>query len=73
MASLQRLTVHDPAALIVAEEDGRLAGSMIARLHLDMTVLGRQENCEEPKDRVAPVRGGAPTFTSRPRLMGGSG
>ena len=30
MASLQRLIVHDPAALIVAEEDGRLVGSVIA-------------------------------------------
>jgi len=29
-----------------------------------MTVLGRQEDCEEPKDRVAPVRRGDPTFTS---------
>jgi hypothetical protein len=30
VASLQRLIVHDPAALIVAEEDGRLVGSVIA-------------------------------------------
>jgi|GEM_PF-2777953 len=26
--------------------------------------LGRQEDWEEPKGRVAPVRGGDPTFTS---------
>jgi predicted dithiol-disulfide oxidoreductase (DUF899 family) len=32
--------------------------------YLDLTVLGRQENWEEPKDRVPPVRGGDPTFTS---------
>jgi predicted dithiol-disulfide oxidoreductase (DUF899 family) len=31
---------------------------------LDMTALGRQEDWEEPKGRVAPVRGGDPTFTS---------
>ena len=31
---------------------------------LDLTALGRQEDWEEPKDRVAPVRGGDPTFTS---------
>jgi predicted dithiol-disulfide oxidoreductase (DUF899 family) len=31
---------------------------------LDMTALGRQEDWEEPKDRVAAVRGGDPTFTS---------
>jgi ribosomal protein S18 acetylase RimI-like enzyme len=30
VTSLQRLIVHDPAALIVAEEDGRLVGSVIA-------------------------------------------
>ncbi len=30
IASLQRLIIHDPAALIVAEEDGRLVGSVIA-------------------------------------------
>jgi predicted dithiol-disulfide oxidoreductase (DUF899 family) len=31
---------------------------------LDLTALGRQENWEEPKGRVEPVRGGDPTFTS---------
>jgi predicted dithiol-disulfide oxidoreductase (DUF899 family) len=31
---------------------------------LDMTALGRQEDWEEPKGRVVPVRGGDPTFTS---------
>jgi predicted dithiol-disulfide oxidoreductase (DUF899 family) len=31
---------------------------------LDLTVLGRQEDWEEPKDRVSPVRGGDPTFLS---------
>jgi predicted dithiol-disulfide oxidoreductase (DUF899 family) len=31
---------------------------------LDMTALGRQEDWEEPKGRVDPVRGGDPTFTS---------
>ena len=31
---------------------------------LDMTALGRQEDWEEPKGRVAPSRGGDPTFTS---------
>jgi predicted dithiol-disulfide oxidoreductase (DUF899 family) len=31
---------------------------------LDLTVLGRQEDWEEPRDRVPPVRGGDPTFTS---------
>ena len=31
---------------------------------LDLTALGRQEDWEEPKGRVAPVRGGDPTFTS---------
>ena len=31
---------------------------------LDLTTLGRQEDWEEPKGRVAPVRGGDPTFTS---------
>jgi predicted dithiol-disulfide oxidoreductase (DUF899 family) len=31
---------------------------------LDMTALGRQEDWEEPKGRVEPVRGGDPTFTS---------
>jgi predicted dithiol-disulfide oxidoreductase (DUF899 family) len=31
---------------------------------LDLTALGRQEDWEEPKDRVAAVRGGDPTFTS---------
>jgi predicted dithiol-disulfide oxidoreductase (DUF899 family) len=31
---------------------------------LDLTALGRQENWEEPKGRVAPIRGGDPTFTS---------
>jgi ribosomal protein S18 acetylase RimI-like enzyme len=30
VASLERLIVHDPAALIVAEEDARLVGSVIA-------------------------------------------
>jgi predicted dithiol-disulfide oxidoreductase (DUF899 family) len=30
---------------------------------LDMTALGRQEDWEEPKDRVPAVRGGDPTFT----------
>jgi hypothetical protein len=45
-------------------EIGSLAGSVIARPHLDMTLLGRQGDCEEPKGRVAPVRGGDPTFTS---------
>jgi hypothetical protein len=62
--SLQRPIVHDPAALIAAEEDGSLVGTVIARLHLDMTVLGRQQDCEEPMDRVAPLRGCDPTFTS---------
>lgn len=31
---------------------------------LDLTALGRQEDWEEPKGRVAAVRGGDPTFTS---------
>ena len=31
---------------------------------LDLTALGRQEDWEEPKGRVGPVRGGDPTFTS---------
>jgi predicted dithiol-disulfide oxidoreductase (DUF899 family) len=31
---------------------------------LDLTALGRQEDWEEPKGRVDPVRGGDPTFTS---------
>lgn len=31
---------------------------------LDMTALGRQEDWEEPKGRVAPIRGGDPTFSS---------
>jgi predicted dithiol-disulfide oxidoreductase (DUF899 family) len=31
---------------------------------LDLTALGRQEDWEEPKDRVTPVRGGDPTFSS---------
>jgi predicted dithiol-disulfide oxidoreductase (DUF899 family) len=31
---------------------------------LDLTALGRQEDWEEPKGRVAPVRGGDPTFSS---------
>ena len=31
---------------------------------LDMTALGRQEDWEEPKGRIAPTRGGDPTFTS---------
>lgn len=31
---------------------------------LDITALGRQEDWEEPKGRVAPVRGGDPTFLS---------
>ena len=31
---------------------------------LDMTALGRQEDWEEPKGRVTPVRPGDPTFTS---------
>jgi predicted dithiol-disulfide oxidoreductase (DUF899 family) len=31
---------------------------------LDMTALGRQEDWEEPKGRVEPVRGGDPTFSS---------
>ena len=31
---------------------------------LDLTALGRQEDWEEPKGRVALVRGGDPTFTS---------
>jgi len=35
-----------------------------AYTYLDMTALGRQEDWEEPKGRVAPVRGGDPTFTS---------
>jgi len=34
-----------------------------AYTYLDMTALGRQEDWEEPKGRVAPVRGGDPTFT----------
>ena len=35
-----------------------------AYTYLDMTALGRQEDWEEPKGRVVPVRGGDPTFTS---------
>src|SRR6478736_1979362 len=35
-----------------------------AYTYLDMTALGRQEDWEEPKGRVAPVRGGDPTVTS---------
>jgi predicted dithiol-disulfide oxidoreductase (DUF899 family) len=31
---------------------------------LDLTALGRQEDWEEPKGRVPPVRGGDPTFSS---------
>ena len=31
---------------------------------LDLTALGRQEDWEEPKGRITPVRGGDPTFTS---------
>jgi predicted dithiol-disulfide oxidoreductase (DUF899 family) len=31
---------------------------------LDLTALGRQEDWEEPKGRIAPIRGGDPTFTS---------
>jgi predicted dithiol-disulfide oxidoreductase (DUF899 family) len=31
---------------------------------LDLTALGRQEDWEEPKGRVDPIRGGDPTFTS---------
>jgi predicted dithiol-disulfide oxidoreductase (DUF899 family) len=31
---------------------------------LDLTALGRQEDWEEPKGRVTPIRGGDPTFTS---------
>jgi predicted dithiol-disulfide oxidoreductase (DUF899 family) len=31
---------------------------------LDLTALGRQEDWEEPKGRVAPLRGGDPTFSS---------
>jgi predicted dithiol-disulfide oxidoreductase (DUF899 family) len=31
---------------------------------LDLTALGRQEDWEEPKGRVAAVRGGDPTFSS---------
>ena len=31
---------------------------------LDLTALGRQEDWEEPKGRVAPIRGGDPTFSS---------
>ena len=31
---------------------------------LDLTALGRQEDWEEPKGRIAPARGGDPTFTS---------
>jgi predicted dithiol-disulfide oxidoreductase (DUF899 family) len=31
---------------------------------LDMTALGRQEDWEEPKGRVEPIRGGDPTFRS---------
>jgi len=31
---------------------------------LDLTALGRQEDWEEPKGRVAPIRGGDPAFTS---------
>ena len=42
------------------------APSMLGNAYtfLDMTALGRQEDWEEPKGRVAPVRGGDPTFTS---------
>ena len=35
-----------------------------AYTYLGMTALGRQEDWEEPKGRVAAVRGGDPTFTS---------
>ena len=31
---------------------------------LDVAALSRQEDWEEPKGRVTPVRGGDPTFTS---------
>ena len=40
------------------------SGKRHAYTLLDMTALGRQEDWEEPKGRVAPVRGGDPTFTS---------
>ena len=30
---------------------------------LDVTALGRQEDWEEPRGRVEPVRGGDPTFS----------
>ena len=44
---------------------GRGTEGTVAAYHLlDMTALGRQENWEEPKGRVEPVRGGDPTFTS---------
>jgi predicted dithiol-disulfide oxidoreductase (DUF899 family) len=39
-------------------------GTVAAYVLLDMTALGRQEDWEEPKGRVEPVRGGDPTFTS---------
>jgi len=45
----------------VARERGNVGN---AYTFLDLTALGRQEDWEEPKGRVAPVRGGDPTFTS---------
>jgi predicted dithiol-disulfide oxidoreductase (DUF899 family) len=39
-------------------------GTVTTYAFLDMTALGRQEDWEEPKGRVDPVRGGDPTFTS---------
>jgi predicted dithiol-disulfide oxidoreductase (DUF899 family) len=39
-------------------------GTIGAYAMLDWTALGRQEDWEEPKGRVDPVRGGDPTFSS---------
>jgi predicted dithiol-disulfide oxidoreductase (DUF899 family) len=38
--------------------------TVAAYILLDMTALGRQEDWEEPKGRVEPIRGGDPTFRS---------
>jgi predicted dithiol-disulfide oxidoreductase (DUF899 family) len=38
--------------------------TVVSYAFLDMTALGRQEDWEEPKGRVAPIRGGDPTFSS---------
>lgn len=39
-------------------------GTIGAYAMLDWTALGRQEDWEEPKGRVDPIRGGDPTFSS---------